>query len=198
MSTLKKSLMLNPFQRIAGTKALLFGITGIVLTAWLSSYTQLHFNGMAYLSMSKKTVGFHFLLSEHLINWLLPVIMFYLIGMILSSSKIRFIDMLGTFAFAKIPLFFITFLGFIPSIQYFMLTTVIDTHALQEPNFIKGSFLSLLIIPFVVWNIIWMFQAYKTSCNLKGARLGWSFAILLVLSEFICRILIMQLNKLTF
>jgi hypothetical protein len=196
MSKLKKSLVLNPFQRIAGEKALLWGVAGIGLTVLFCSITRIHFNGYIHLGLATENIHFLTLLLENLIIWLLPAILFYLTGLILSKSKIRLIDVLGTFAFAQLPLLVIPLFGFFPSFKYLMGVTTFDEQMLQNPDFITGTILSVLTLPFVVWNIIWLFQAYKTSCNLKGWKLGVSFAILYVaLCVFICPIVLEQLFK---
>jgi hypothetical protein len=196
----KQPLLINPFQRIAGVQALLWGALGIAITATVCFFAQLHFVGNLKMDLLSEPVHFLLLLTNQLIICLLPVVLFYGSGLLLSSSKIRFIDVMGTFAFAQLPLIFIPWVGFIPSVRQIMSREFINQllknpEIFQEFTFQYGLFFLLGTLFFLAWSIVWMFQAYKTSCNLKGAKLGWSFVILLIVSDILCRMLITQLFK---
>jgi hypothetical protein len=196
----KQSLLINPFQRIAGVQALLWGTLGIAFTTTACYFAQFHFIGILKAGILSAPTGFFTLLLNQLIICLLPVILFYIAGLFLSSSKIRFIDVLGTFSFAQLPFLFIPLVGFSPSVRQvlsveFLHQLLKNPAIFQEINFQLAFCFLLGTILFLVWSIIWLFQAYKTSCNLKGAKLGWSFAILLILSDILCRIFINQLLK---
>ena len=190
MSYSKKSLILNPFQRIAGGKALLWGLAGIVLTVLFCAVTQVCFDGFLHVGLATENVCFFTLLLQQLVMLLLTVILFYLAGVILSKSKVRFIDVLGTFAFARLPLLLLPLLGFSATFKKTM-TAEFAMKIMQNPEMVYSSdfmiitLIGILILPLVVWHIIWLFQAYKTSCNLNGVKLWLPFIILWLAASFV-------------
>jgi hypothetical protein len=55
---------------------------------------------------------------------------------------------------------------------------------------IQLVFVGLLIIPFIIWTVALMYNAYSTSVNLKGQKAGWSFAVSLIIAEILSKIII--------
>lgn len=99
----KVKLIVNPFIRIAGGQALIWGFLGLIvstLLCWISGY---HYHGLLHFGPAPNPAWWCYL-AEHLIVWLIPALLFYLGGLFLSHSRIRVIDVLGTVLFAQLPL----------------------------------------------------------------------------------------------
>lgn len=95
----KVKLIVNPFIRIAGGQALIWGFLGLIvstLLCWISGY---HYHGLLHFGPAPNPAWWCYL-AEHLIVWLIPALLFYLGGLFLSHSRIRVIDVLGTVLFA--------------------------------------------------------------------------------------------------
>ena len=91
----KVKLIVNPFIRIAGGQALIWGFLGLIvstLLCWISGY---HYHGLLHFGPAPNPAWWCYL-AEHLIVWLIPALLFYLGGLFLSHSRIRVIDVLGT------------------------------------------------------------------------------------------------------
>ena len=108
---MKANFLLNPFERIAGLPALIWGLLAMVITGFIGYTSQTHFDGVLNVHGGYGgTLQIH--LIEPLLNWAFISLWFLLWGIILSKSKIRTIDILGTQAFAFIPMFPTSFSGY--------------------------------------------------------------------------------------
>lgn len=167
--------LINPFRYVAGTKALLWGWVIILITAIIAWQSSTHFDGVidAHFANTKSPAWVYF--AESAIDWLIMTLFFYTAGRIVSRSEIRLIDVAGTMALTRTPMFFVALIGFIP-------LPAVDVNHLPE---ISANLIvvGLATMVFAIWMIAWMYQAYATSCNLKGAKAIFSFILALILAE---------------
>ena len=178
---MKINYLYNPFIWIAGLKSLILGLMGLLLTTFLAYTTGTHFNGLSNIDFAKDS-DYWFFLIENLLNWLLISVFLYLSGFILSKSKIRAIDVLGTTLFARIPLIIAPLIRMIPLFKSFVFQS-------WEMYFVTGVYLFS-----VFWTIILLFNGFKISCNLKNERLITSFIISLLFSEIVTRFIIISIT----
>jgi len=176
---MKSSNLYNPFTKIAGFKSFIIGLTGLLITSYLAFLTGTHFNGLLNIDFAKDADYWVFL-TENLSNWLLMSIFMYASGLMLSKSKIRIVDILGTTLLSRIPLVIAPLFRILPVFQSFVFQS-------WEMYFIIGFYLVSLI-----WTIILFFNAFKISCNLKNEKLIVSFIVSILLSE-ICTKLILKI-----
>ncbi len=185
-------LLFNPFTRIAGYSALGWGFLGIIIATTISYFVQLHYHGLLHFGWAPNPAWWCYAV-EHLLVWLIPAILFYIGGLLLSRSHIRLVDVLGTVAFAQLPFIIMNIFYILPSLQ-FMTRVNPSTLTIQElttqPEFLKGIWYSLVSLIFLIWALIWMFHALRVSCNLKGYRLGILYAVAIIGGDVICRVLI--------
>ncbi len=183
--------LFRPFEKIAGWKALGWGVAGMALSAVLGSCAGNHYHGLLHFGAAPNHAGWVFA-AEVLIVWLIPALLFWIGGGILSRSRIRAVDVFGTVAFAQLPLIGMNLFALTPPMQrligYDMSRSV--NEILADTQFLKDSMFSLIVILFLVWTLIWMFNALKISCNLKGARLGWWYAAAIIGGDALCRVVI--------
>lgn len=179
-------ILQNPFIRIAGAPALFIGLGGILMCSLSFWLTDFHFQGLLHLGAAP-VKSFILTLCTHLVIWSIPALLFYFSGLFLSHSKIRIIDVLGTTAFAQIPFIGIGVFGFFPSVQKIMHIELADITPewLSDTGVQTGLILTLVATLFLVWGLIWMFKAFKISCNLKGTRLGIAYTLCLLLGDAI-------------
>jgi ABC-type proline/glycine betaine transport system permease subunit len=173
--------IINPFRYIAGEQALVWGLLFMIISAligWVNQYWQdglidLHFRDPG-------SVWQH--LAMVLINWLCALIILYPLGIMLTHSKIRFIDMAGTLALARFPMVLAVLTGFSGSMtrtaEYVMYEYLKAGQPVELKSYdlILTIFQGLFILLMMVWMIALHYQAFKISANIKGNRAGVSFA----------------------
>ena len=77
--------LINPFERIAGLEALLWGLAGMGVSTALSYYSGWHYHGLLHFGPAPNPAWWCYAV-EHLAVWLIPAVMFYLGGLLLSRS----------------------------------------------------------------------------------------------------------------
>lgn len=184
-----KTGLFNPFKYVAGNKALLLGMGAMLATALLCFFTHIHLDGVIDIHRGRQSASSIFF-AEPFIDWLCLLLPFYIFGRNLSASSIRFIDVAGTLALARYPMFFATLVSmFIPSdmggAPAQVITTLLNNPALMARLVIAG----LLALPFIIWSVALMYNAYSVSANLKGGKAVWSFIASLVIAEIISKII---------
>lgn len=188
--------LINPFNRIAGWQALGYGLAGMVVSIVIFSYSQLHHTLLNYWSASSNQ--WWCFAAEHLIAWLTVAGTFYLSGVLLSKTKVRIIDMLGTAAFALLPLILLGLFSMIPPVAAIvnikMEPSQISKEFFMQPPVMLGLILLAIgSIVFIAWTLIWLYHALRVSSNLKGKRLVLSYIACIVVSNILSRIIIGQL-----
>ena len=141
----KVKLIVNPFIRIAGGQALIWGFLGLIvstLLCWISGY---HYHGLLHFGPAPNPAWWCYL-AEHLIVWLIPALLFYLGGLFLSHSRIRVIDVLGTVLFAQLPLLGMNLISLLPAMRMMsqMNMNMSPEEMLAQPYFILAMILTLL------------------------------------------------------
>ncbi len=188
----------SPAEKIAGSRALLWGVAGLAVSALCAVFNGMHPNGL--LNFVPRPADAAWLsLVEYLIIWLVPAAVFYGLGAALSSSRVRAIDVLGTTAFALLPLVAVNLTQLLPPIRavYDELTAAVLGGAQLDMARIIAVTLNplfmlhiLLLMAALVLMMIWLFKAVKVSCNLKGGRLWTVFLVGVLGGDLLCKLLI--------
>jgi len=160
-----KQWLTNPFRHIAGGKALLIGWCAIIITILISFFSHAHFDGAIDMHVGRAAPIAVFFM-EQLTDWLCIVFLFYAAGKVLSRSAIRFIDVAGTMALARCPLVFVAIIAF---------GIAVPQHGQTVESVIKGItplfiILSLATVLSMIWMVALMYNAFTTSCNIKGGK----------------------------
>jgi hypothetical protein len=176
--------LFNPFVYVAGLKALLLGLASILIAASISIFSGVHFDGAmdAHVGLSS---GFRVYLLENVIDWAVTVIIFYLLGLAVSSSSIRFIDILGTFALARYPSILSSLLGFFPFTKFYF----------ANPSSVLLMAMAFIMLLATTWTVVLIFNAYKISCNIKGVGLICTFVIGVMASEILSKTFILWIYQ---
>lgn len=182
------SFLINPFEWIAGFQALGWGLLGLVVSTAISYFSGWHYHGLLHFGPAPNPAWWCFAV-EHLVVWIVPALLFYLGGLILSRSRIRMVDVFGTTAFAQLPLIFINLVNMLPPIQK-MINIDMNAKFLVQQHLLFSLWLSVIGMIFLIWALVWMFKALKVSCNLKGYPLGILYCVAVFGGDILCRYLI--------
>lgn len=177
-------LMINPFSRITGWEAFSIGLVAVVLSAIIGRYSYVCFDGVWDIHMSKHlTLGNA--LAMQLISTFTLVLVMCITGLIVSKG-FRFIDVLGSMIFARIPLLLPALAGFFVNVTPEEIIEKPLLFIVSPPLIIFG----LLSLWAVAWEITLMVNGFKGSFNVKGNKLIVSFVIAFFVSEIISKVLI--------
>ncbi len=192
-SKISSSMLLNPFQKIAGGRALIIGIMIMLSMAYIGVTGKTYFlsplsivNASA-LAPQTKAINFLLLAYQNGVAWLVLVAFFMGSTHLLQKRKIRLVDFLGTVALALFPSLLVTIFVCIvrimnPSFLEIDLTQGLPIHAsMNEMVF------GLVISSLMIWQLITYFYALKESSGMVGRKLCLSFIVSMVLSIFIAQ-----------
>ena len=184
-------LLYNPFQRVAGLTALLWGVSGLAVSTLLSYWSGWHYHGLLHFGPAPNPALWCFA-AEHAVVWLILAIIFYLGGLLLSKSKIRAVDLFGTTAFALLPMIGLNLIYALPPAKSMLdpAMAACSVQPLAQSGAKPGLWLIFLGIPFLAWALAWLYFALKVSCNLKGFRLISLYCIGIFGGDIICRLII--------
>src|SRR4051812_8969694 len=112
-------LLFNPFRRYAGFASLMAGLLIILLTALVAVAAVVHLDGVIDLHAGTK-ISFAQAIGEGLINFLCMAIILFLVSLIVSKTKPRFIDVAGTQALARAPFLLATLVNMFPNHEQVM------------------------------------------------------------------------------
>jgi len=173
-----KQLLFNPFIRIAGARSLLLGWLLMLLTAVIAYFSYCHFDGVID-AHDGCAAPFWIFLAEPLLAWGVAVLVFYLAGIIVARSGVRLIDIAGTLALARWPMLVVAIACFIP------VTAPRNLYDIQPSVIMLG----IVMLPFIIWMIALLYNAYSISTGVRGGKRIWSFIIALVIAEALSKAL---------
>lgn len=161
------SLMFRPFHRIAGWPALGIGFAVMLLTAAIAAPCGTNFATSLNIHVGKPA-PFWLIFSLILVGWLTVSILFLIAGKIFSNSKVRAVDIFGTFAMARGPFLLAAPLGLLP---------------ISQNIFSPVFWVAIVLCIFVdVWIVLLSYNAFHISTNIRNK---WAFAGLFVFSEIV-------------
>lgn len=193
-TTLENSALLNPFQKIAGFKALIIGLFIMLAMSALGVYANVYIDGslgflMANGFKAAQAPSFLLLLYQNMVACLTVAFFFYLAATLLRQKGIRLIDFVGTILFARYP----TCINIIIIILEKWLTPerFNDDYSkgISLHFSIIGSISALLWTGCFVWQGMNYFFALKISSGLEGKRLWSVFFITMLPAEILSSIL---------
>ena len=177
---MKIKWFINPFERIAGWQALFTGLAAMALTAVIGQINHVAFDGVLDVH-----AGATFSLSTSFImqavDFLALFLTMWIAGVCFSKTKLRAVDVAGTMALARAPMLLLAVVCFLP---------VIPASLYDVPRLI---IFMLILIPFDIWMIALMYNAYTVSCHLKGTRAVASFIGALLVAEALSKLVIILL-----
>jgi len=193
--------LFNPFQFIAGSGTLLLGLIIMLVSAFLGSLSNTHFDGVLDVH-SGTAAPLWFFLTEVLIDWLCISIVLLIAGFIVSRSSFRVVDVFGTQALARAP-YLISALALLPkgSIRFTnylvsKITQQVPAEAIKSTDILFFAVGLIVVLLMIVWIVVLMYRAYSVSCNTKGGKAIGSFIAALIIAEILSKIVILSMWRL--
>lgn len=164
--------LINPFRYIAGGKALVWGLAVMTVEiAWLYGIGFIQ-NSYLHFSPAPANDTLPKIAAMQLAMWLAPALLLGLCGLLISRSKIRLIDILGTTALAQAPLLLLLLPLSIGSLNDSLAAAA---EAAKSGHIQNLPIMLLLVYGFWSLAVLALFyirncQAFSISCNLRGWR----------------------------
>lgn len=174
--------LFNPFIYIAGKQALFIGWAAMLAATFVAWLSHTHFDGAIDIHFGSPA-KYIFYLFEQFVAWSSTTIIFYVIGIVFSKSRIRLIDIAGTVSMARAITLPIAILGFLP----------IFPVNLESP--FKLALAAIPAIIFGVWMVALLFNAFVVSTNIRGNKAVVCFIAGLLAAEILSKILIYFLSR---
>ena len=185
------AFLINPFQKIAGVKALFTGGIVMLMMSYLGVIANVYFigalsllNGVVVINQPIK-INFFLLAYQNLVACLVLSGMFIIAAKILQPKKVRIIDFIGTVALARFPLLILTILmGVLRFFKVAFIDIDLNKGIPLHPSLTMSLF-SAACLGLIAWQIAAYFYAFKESSGLSGKKLWFGFLVSLVLGELI-------------
>lgn len=187
--------LFNPFRFIAGFQALLIGLAIILLSGYIGSLSNTHFDGMLDVHTGRAAPVWFFL-AEGVINWMSLALPLFFFGLIVSRSSFRFVDVLGTQALARWPYLIVSLVMFpdanrrISEYILSQITQAASTATIGPADIVVFVLAMIATVLMVIWMVELMYKAYSVSCNIKGAGAVVTFIVSLIGAEILSKLII--------
>jgi hypothetical protein len=189
-------LLFNPFIKMAGSKAAFIGLIALIISSWLNSVYNVHLGGVIDIYLVKN-LSLKTAVSENLVIVASLVIVFGLILYFLKGLRFRIIDIVGLVLFSRIPFVLAPFIGsLIPKekLQHLLKAAenISSPQGLEEiqNELVLISLIGFVMLLLVVLFIIWLYNAFVLLNNEKSLKVNLLFAVGLVVSEIVSKIII--------
>jgi len=149
----------------------------MLLTASIAAPCGVNFVGSLNIHVAHQPLPFELIFALLILGWLTVATCFYITGVFVSKSKIRAVDVYGTFALVRAPFLIAALDGFLLGTWY------LDPQRVQTPEFWVFGVIALLVAILVV---VWSYNAFAVSANVKNK---WLFTGIFIVSEIIAMIL---------
>lgn len=192
--------LFNPFYFVAGGQALLLGVGGIIVTGLIAFLGNTRFDGVLDFHMGGlPKLPIWVFVSEGLLSWLIMAVLLLTGGKMISSSRVRSLDVLGTQALARFPCLVTALFGLLPGARrfaqnlnanYLGSAQAVETCPLDGIMFGVSILVTLLMI---IWMVALMYRAYAVSCNVSGRKAIGTFIVALLIGEAVSKVSLIYL-----
>lgn len=197
------TILFNPSCYLAGGSSVAIGSVILLLTGLVGYFANTHVDGVLDIHSGREApLWLH--LGEGLVDWVAMGLLLYIAGRVLSTSKVRAVDVFGTQAIARFPYLLATAATLTPAFQRQVVhmmdmaervragesaTAVAMSSVGQQPQGDLLIYLAVVLfnLLMLVWMVALMYRAYAFNCNLKGARAIASFIVVLIAAEVLSR-----------
>jgi hypothetical protein len=167
--------MFSPFAYVAGWRALLFGLAAIFAAGFAGSFSHTHLDGVLDVHSGRPAPLWIFL-SEGFIDWLALGIVLLIFGKIISRTRFRSLDLLGTQAMARWPTILTAIAAWpdaVREVGSYILHTFTGSGITATPTPIDVVvYIAFILISILVtcWFVALAYNSFSVSCNVKGGK----------------------------
>lgn len=168
---MRMRLLLNPFSRISGLKALVWGEFFVLALTVLFVVSDIAQDGFMHFTILD-CAAWKVLVMNHL-AWLIFATLLYLAGCAFPRTKVRAIDLFGSIGFTQLLLIPMNAVLYIPAWR----NSILDTLAAVTKGVMPDNSPVILLTAMGVWSLVWLilyiiwsYKAFASSCNICGTK----------------------------
>lgn len=186
----------NPFERIAGWKAFLIGGIIVCISVVIAYYGGQYYQGALNVKLiPEASLGFAFLSQG--ITLLCMTLLFFIAGSIFSKG-VRFQDVLGTTTLARYPYIIPAFFGYFFDFDKMqdILPLLMSGNVSEYAGYLVSlTIIGLVMLVILVWYIALLWNAFRVSTDIKGAKGVVIFIIVLIMTDILYYSTIFLINS---
>lgn len=188
----------RPFYRVAGMRALMLGLPGMLLGVVLALLFDARFDGVLNIHFVPE-VHTAQVIGDVLITWLSLSSCLYIAAKLGGTRLLRFIDIAGTALLAMLPYFLLPLVNIAGN--WSDLARTLEDENLDFAKFMEESSLlpfllgTLILLALLIWHLSLLYNAFKVSSHIAKRWRNISFISSLVAAMFLSIFLIHQYNQ---
>jgi hypothetical protein len=130
---------------------------------------------------------------EGLIDWLSMAVTLWGAGLLLSRTRFRALDILGTQALARVPAILLVVVAYIPGFQAQAMKLATGDFGIVPAEMAAFAVGMCVTVLMAIWMVILMYRGFAMSCNVSGGKAIGAFVVALILAEILSKAAIMGL-----
>lgn len=142
---------------------------------------NLRFGGALDMHVGLVSPDLIVIVTDILLAWIIMSLFLYITGLFFQA-QIRMIDIAGAVAVARIPLLISSIPAYFTAPELESSKEILDLQGSELGWLLAGT---ALLLPFFIWFIVLLFNAFKVNSNLKGWKLGVGFASTVIVAEIV-------------
>ena len=174
----KWKMLYNPFEWIAGWKAFVIGIIIVCVTVVVGHLGSTYFYGIQVKHIPDISLLTAFLLQVTGLG--ITTLIMYLVSVI-AAKGVRFQDVLGTVTLARYPFLLAALAGFLITSE--TLDSILNGTKMETQAIIQLSVSGIIMMLVIILGVALLYNAFKVSTNIKGAKGVFLFILIMILSE---------------
>ena len=158
----------NPFKYLPLRQAWCWGIVALILASVFCWQVGLRMTSVTQINLLGDRLWAA--LCRQIIVWLLFAVILYVVGLVASRSKVRFVDVAAFNLFARIPMDLALLIYAVPSVRSVTaLATEGNLNAVLQPMELM-TFIGIFTAIFSVLYFVWTYKAFAEATNVKNGR----------------------------
>jgi len=191
-------LFFDPFTYLSKNQTLVIGLTIILITGFINSFTNTHFDGIFDIHTGKSSAFVVFVTEGYIILILLTGLLF-LIGTLFIKQRANIFDLLGQQALARWPLLLSSIITISKPYQRFCrmrsLRELYDFGIFRFNSLdnivVSISIIVLLII--TIWVVVLMYKSFSQTYKVQRIKSVFLFILGVLIAEVLSKVLILRI-----
>lgn len=191
--------LFNPFEKYPEKTLLIFGIVATFLGSFLGYLMKARFDGIVDMHLVDN-IKWYQPLFDNFINITVLTSFLIFLGKVLNR-KTRFIDVLVTVLISRIPIYLssLSNIGdFLNSYSKKVIESFVNnggtSSQIEAKDLIIVTIIGVIVIPFIIWMIVLLWNGFKTATNSKTIKSVLFFIKVIIASELLSKLLITEFN----